>query len=307
MKIAYAFRRSTFYPYIERERWALPTGETRTRYLARVRELGFDGIELGVDTVGGLDATESQVKALGEELKAAEVPCVAIRAGGSLCLPNVARRSRQRLEKAVQVAHWLGASIVNTALSAPGRNPALGGTTMGEAVAQNSSRFASQHDFEYTARVLREVAESAGELGISITIEVHQHSLADNSWATLYLLDLTGSPNVFANPDLGNIYWQYDVPEESCEEAILALAPRSKYWHCKNLHRVYIPELDRSVFIRVPLPDGDIDYRFAIEAMHRAGFDGYLAVEGAWAGDQLTADRRSIEYVKSILAELEAS
>ena len=54
----------------------------------------------------------------------------------------------------------------------------------------------------------------------------------------------------------------------------------------------------------MPLPDGDIDYRFAIAAMHDAGFDGYLAVEGARDGDQLFSDARSLNYVRDILAEL---
>ena len=164
---------------------------------------------------------------------------------------------------------------------------------------------ASTEDFERTAKALREAGEIAGAHGISITLEVHQHSIADNSWSALHLLDLTDSPHVFANPDLGNIYWCYDEPEETSEEAIVALAPRSKYWHCKNLHRIYVPELDRSFYIRVPLPDGEIDYRFAISAMQDAGFDGYLAVEGSTEGDQLTADKRSLDYVKDILAGLE--
>jgi sugar phosphate isomerase/epimerase len=111
-------------------------------------------------------------------------------------------------------------------------------------------------------------------------------------------------PNVGANPDLGNIYWQYEYPEETPEAAIVALAPRALYWHCKNLQRLHIPELKRSFFQRVPLPDGDIDYRFAISAMREAGYSGYLAVEGAQLGDQLSQDRRGLEYVRRILAEL---
>jgi sugar phosphate isomerase/epimerase len=54
----------------------------------------------------------------------------------------------------------------------------------------------------------------------------------------------------------------------------------------------------------VPLPDGDIDYRFAIAAMLDSGYAGYLAVEGAREGDALSKDRRGIEYVRQLLAEL---
>ena len=302
MKIAYAFRRSTFYPYNGDPR-ALPEAPARGRFLRRVKEIGFDGIELGTDALGGADAVESRVTDLRKELEDNGVPCVAVRVGGGFHDPRVAAGNRRALEKAVEVATWLGAGIVNTTVGTPPRFPNGPGVSTGESTSQGASRTATEEDFLHTARVLHEVGELAGAKGIAITVEVHQHSIADNSWSTLHLLDLAGSPHVLANPDLGNIYWCYDVPEETSEQAILALAPRSRYWHCKNLHRVHIPENERALFIRVPLPDGDIDYRFAISAMLDAGFDGYLAVEGATSGDQLHADRRSFAYVQRVLEE----
>jgi len=39
--------------------------------------------------------------------------------------------------------------------------------------------------------------------------------------------------------------------------------------------------------------------------MKEAGYDGYLAIEGANTGDQLHKDRRSVEYVKGLLSEME--
>ena len=64
--------------------------------------------------------------------------------------------------------------------------------------------------------------EIAADLNVKISIEVHQGSIADNSTATLHLLDLVGLECVGANPDLGNIYWQYEHPEETSEAAIVA-------------------------------------------------------------------------------------
>ncbi len=174
----------------------------------------------------------------------------------------------------------------------------------GEPSTHGSSAQATEEDFMRTANVLHEVGDQSGSLGLDITVEVHQHSIADNSWSALHLLDLTDRPHVFENPDLGNILWTYEIPEETSEDAITALAPHSKYWHSKNLHQVHIPELDHSYYIRVPLSDGDIDYRFAISAMADAGYDGYLAVEGGTAGDQLHQDRQRVEYVKGVLASL---
>ena len=304
MKIAYAFRRSIYYPYGGNSR-ALPERDVRARLFGKIREIGFEAVELGVDMVGGPDAEEGPATELRRELEDYGTPCVAVRGGGGVSQPNVAAHSRLMLDKTVDVASWLGAGTVNVTTSTPPRNPDMAGAFVGEPISQGGSRMASADAFERTAAALREVGARAGALGIDVTIEVHQQSITDNSWSTLHILDLIDSPHVFANPDLGNIYWCYDIPEESTEEAIVALAPRSKYWHCKNLQRVHIPENEHSIFIRVPLPDGEIDYRFAISAMHDAGFDGYLAVEGMTQGDQITNDRRSLEYVKQLLSEIE--
>ena len=304
MRIAYAFRRGTFYPQDGGgQPRGIPTGTTRTRYLRKVKDIGFDGLELGFDSFAGMDSGESSFRELRRELDDAGTPCVAVRAGGGLSQPTIAAHNRERLEKTVKVAAWLGAEIVNTALAAPPRNRKLGATANGAPLQDGTSQLASEEDFVRTARVLHEVGETAGASGLNITVEVHQHSIADNSWSTLHLLELADSPYVFANPDLGNVYWAYDVPEEATEETIVALAPHSKYWHCKNLYRVHVPETEHAYFIKVPLPDGEIDYLFAISAMVDASYDGFLAVEGAGLGDQLHKDQRSFDYVKSILDE----
>lgn len=318
MKIAYAFRRSTYYPFVSGAAWELPDERALPEYLSKVRDIGFDGVELGIDNFlsntpnasgspnGGLAVDDGRVKEMRKRLDGEGTPCVAIRAGGALCYPQTAAHNRKRLETAVDIADALGADIVNTALSSPPLNRMLDTGPSGAPESHGSSQTASEEDFVRTAQALREVGAMAGDRGINITVEVHQHSIADNSWATLHLLELADSPFVHANPDLGNVLWNYDVPEESTEQCVSALASRSKYWHCKSLNRVHIHEIDHSYYIRVPLPDGDIDYRFAIGAMVDAGYDGYLAIEGANTGDQLYKDRRSVNYVRGILGELEA-
>ena len=115
---------------------------------------------------------------------------------------------------------------------------------------------------------------------------------------------LVGRLNFGINPDLGNLLWTYDVPEESLDDCIRKLATISVYWHCKNLFRVYHPEMQRSVFLRVPLPDGEIDYRFALSAMRAAGYSGYMPIEGASTGDQFHADQKSLTYAKAVWTEL---
>lgn len=305
MKFIYAYRSSVYYPHRYEDLFPvyLPSKEQRGRYLTKVRSLGFEGLELSSAEVERLN--ERGVSELAKELAYEGLPCVAICGGGGMHNPKFAARNRQILERTVEVAGRIGAQVVNTTVGTPSI-PSMPGSFVGEPVSQGSSRQASEADYEVTARGLAIVADKAADLGVSISIEVHQHSIADNSWSALHLLGLIDRRNVGVNPDLGNIYWCYEVPEESCEAAIMALAPHANYWHCKNLIRVPIPENKHTIFIRRPLPDGEIDYRFAISAMLDAGYDGCLAVEGMQLGDQIAADGRSLDYVRGLIEEIKA-
>jgi len=303
MKLCYALRRGVFYPSTQDLFGTMPPKEHRPRYLQRVKAIGFDGVEIPVSDPSV--AVESHAEELGAELRDAGLPALAVRAGGPIGHPTGGAAAREKLERSIRYAKAIGATVVNTTFVTPATRPgAIGADRRGEQVSQGGSRYAAMSEFEETAKHLKAAGTLAADLGLDVAIEVHQGSIADNSKTTLMLLDMVGLANVGANPDLGNIYWHYEFPEESCEDAIVALAPRSKYWHCKSLRRLHIPELNKSWFIRVPLDDGDIDYRFAISAMVDAGYEGYLAVEGAQHGDQLTLDARSANYVRTVLSEL---
>jgi sugar phosphate isomerase/epimerase len=263
--------------------------------------MGFDAVEVPLDE--GAEAPTAREFAT--EVRDHGLDIGVVRAGGGLSHPLTGQAQFETLQRAIRDAGWIGASVVNTALVTPPTHPdGPGAGRQGEQVSQGASRTASEQDFVLTAERLRKAGQIAADVNVKISIEVHQGSIADNSTATLHLLDLVGLDNVGANPDLGNIYWHYEHPDETTEAAIVALAPRAVYWHCKNLSRQHIPELHRSFFARVPLPDGDVDYRFAIAAMLDAGYDGYLAVEGAREGDALSKDRRSLDYVRQIIEEL---
>ena len=299
MKIAYAFRRCASYPY---NSTGFPTNPVdRQRFLKHAKEIGFEGIELPAMNLSDADAAT-----LRSELEDTGMPCVAIRGGGGAARdPQVAAANKQRMIDAVHFAAKMGAGIVNSTVTTPPDDPGGKGTYRGESVSQGSSRQANDADYERTAKAVSEGAVIAADLGVEISIEIHQNSIADNSSSTLKLLELIDAPNVGVNPDLGNIYWTYDIPEETCEAAITAVAPHVNYWHCKSLYRVHIPDLETAIYVQVPLPDGEIDYRFAIAAVLDAGYDGYLAIEGIRDGDQFHQDGRSVAYVKSVLEDMQ--
>ena len=89
MKIAYAFRRSTVYPFVNNGygAWVLPSEPALTSFFKKVKEVGYDGIELGYEVFGGDGASEDSVKELKKILDDGGAPCVAIRAGGVLSTP----------------------------------------------------------------------------------------------------------------------------------------------------------------------------------------------------------------------------
>ena len=307
MKLIYAFRGRIFYPFHHKRPFPvfLPPPEVRTRWLSKVRDIGFEGLELGLDDL--IDRSDAEVDDLGGELRAAGLPCLGIRGGGGLHHPRVAKQNRARLERGVDLAARIGAGVLNTLTNAPLEPDLPGaGSGWGGLVSQNSSRGASESDYRSNAAGLADVADRAADLGVAISIELHQNTICDNSWSLIHLLELIDRPNVGANPDLGNVYWTYETPEESCEEAILALAPHANYWHMKNLLRVPLPGMQRAVYLRRPIPDGEINYRFAVAAMLDAGYDGCFGVEGMIAGDQLTDDARSYRRIRSLIAEIQA-
>ncbi|MHB8647768.1 MAG: sugar phosphate isomerase/epimerase family protein [Thermomicrobiales bacterium] len=304
VKISYAPRRAAFYPYDGGTGWEVPPKEVRSEYLRAVRDRGFAGIEIGLGQ--GVGTSEDEIRALREDLEAAGVPCTAVRGGGGFAHPGIATQNRQRVHDAIRMATWIGSNLINMTVVTPPTDPhGIGAQGTGERISQGASRTATEADYTITARYLQEAAALAADLGVEIAIEMHQRSIADNAWSCLHLLALVDRPNVGVNPDLGNLYWTYDEPEESLESCIVALAPHAKYWHCKSLARTVIPEHNRAYFRRVPLPEGEIDYRFAITAMAKAGYDGYLAIEGVPLGDQLYNDARSLAYCREILRELD--
>jgi sugar phosphate isomerase/epimerase len=303
MKVSYAFRRNAFYPYEGATNWEkIPPKEIRKPYFKKLREIGLEGIEIGVGQFE--QKSESEVKEFGRELAGEGIPAVCIRGGGGVGAARVSGTYKARWQEAIQIASWIGCNLVNSAISPGHANPHGPGTGVGERMTQGSSRLATQADYELTANRMREAADLASDLGVTLSIEMHQHSIADNSWSVLHLLDLIDRKHVGVNPDLGNLLWNYETPEQTIESCIKALAPRAKYWHCKQLMRLNIPDLQKSYYLQVPLTDGDIDYRFAISAMVEAGYQGYLALEGCRGGDQIYKDGKSLEYVKSILREL---
>lgn len=303
MRYCYAHRRFALYPQ-SGNAWHLSPDNYTDDFLRRVKDTGFDALEVGTEVLDKL-GDEAKVKAFAGRINGFGLEIGALRSGGTVLEAQHGPANRERMKRAIQYAGWAGAEVVNGALSAPLRYPTERADQAGWPKSQDASREQMLWLYDELAKVYQGFCDRAADVGVNVSIEVHQNSPVDNSWSARLIHQKIARPNFGLNPDVGNIVWVYDVPEESYDHFISEVAPMSIYWHCKNLHRIYHPENHRAVFLRVPLPDGEVDYRFAISAMADAGFSGYMAIEGASAGDQWTADKKSLDYAKSIWAEVE--
>ena len=313
MRFCYAFRRFSDYPYLGNA-FDMDPNRLTDKFLNRVNSMGFDGIELGMeclDKVGG----EKKLSEFAKRLSDLGTPVLAIRSGGLMIDPKTGEENKERIKRAIKFAKILDSEVINGAISGPPKSPYIdtgsklitsaSATHSGFHYSQNSSRDTSLPEYQLLAEKYIEISDLANDVGLNISCEVHQNSPVDNSWSAKLLHKLVDRNNFGINPDLGNILWNYDIPEELCEDAINELAPISNYWHSKNLIRVHHPENQRSVFIRENILGGEIDYRFAIEAMHDANYKGLMALEGVSGGDQFHSDKESLDYCKQVWSGLE--
>jgi sugar phosphate isomerase/epimerase len=303
VKIALGTHTLTGYP----RKWGgIPPPEARRNLFAWLRRRGFDGVEVGswwldVCTVPPVEVARVRDEMADHDLEMAGFNLLR----KNVVHPSIADENRRHIRHAVEVAKAAKVEFVSISFSLAASAVGLPDDRVrGTRDSPGASKDATEEDFGRTAEFLSEIAREAATANVEIAVELHHCSLADNSRSLLHLLELTGEPNVSANPDLGNVHWGYAVPEEPWHEAIERLAGRVKVWHVKNVKRTHIPEIDRSFFSQAALDDGDIDYRWALGRLMAAGFDGYVGIEGAGPGDILAVAARGKAYLDELVADV---
>ena len=146
-----------------------------------------------------------------------------VRAGGALGASAERAGARKRLERAIRYAQWTGASVVNTAMVSPADPPRRPGQSAAGRTGVpgrkpdrlgagfcDDRRAAADHGRQ-SRPTWASRSRSRCTRGRSPTIR--RRRCTCSTWS--------GCDNVGANPDLGNIYWQYEYPEETSEAAIV--------------------------------------------------------------------------------------
>lgn len=299
MRLAVSTRGLDLYP----ERYGHATPASRARIFRWARRVGFEAVEMEDRWANHESMAASDLAELRSAAEDAGVTVTLKLHYRDLHTPEVAAANEASILRSIQVAEVLGAPIVSIGLpTAP---------AVCETVSRRIGRSwnGTGHEmpdeaFERTAAALRRLADAAADAGVDLTIEMHQFSIVDNSTRLLRLLDLVDYANVGANPDLANNFQTVPPPGETWYDALANLAPRTNYWHCKNLRRVEVPGRGPAL-LRRALHEGEIDYRWAVSTMSEAGFNGYIVVEGPGSGDHMRAVEEGRHYLTYLLSEID--
>ena len=104
MRIVYAFRRSNLFLFHRPGHGSLPPKEVRSEFLAKVKDAGFEGLELGADASLPSVEDKDAVEDLRSELDDQGLPCLALRGVGSLVCPRSGDQNRERLREIIPTA-----------------------------------------------------------------------------------------------------------------------------------------------------------------------------------------------------------
>jgi sugar phosphate isomerase/epimerase len=280
---------------------SVPTAEEREPLLRWAASAGFDGVDLADTWMNWYGMDDADLRALRDQVRASGLVVSGLNPYRCILVRHEsAGRNEEKLFRSLEVCRALGCGMLNLALAVP--FPAVW-SERERAERQLDlarDRDYSDGDFAEAAAKIARLADDAARDAIQLTIELHDDGMTDTSAAVLRLHRLVDRPNVGVNPDLQNGY-RVPYPTEDWRRALLALAPHTNYWHVKSCSKVYHLDEGRSYSLRASLRDGDIDHRWALTQLHRAGFDGWIVVESG-GGDSLRTAAGDRAYLADLVA-----
>ena len=286
-----------------------PSPDERRRLWEWLVKNGFDGIDLGETWYNFYDAPDKELETLGKEARSFGLEISGLTVLRKIITPPadeaVQLANRHKLRRAVYAAALTGAPLVNLSISPqPWEVGVREQDLRGQADPVACSRRAQDRDYAHAAEFLEALSIEAERLNIGLTLELHQNSIVDTADSLLLLLNRINRPKVKANPDLGNYYFAYAVPDGSWEDVVRKLAPHTDFWHVKNIQRVHVESEQRAYLFNAPLRDGMIDYRRALQIMKDSGFDGCISIEMASGGDPFACILAGKQYLDGLIEEM---
>ena len=166
---------------------------------------------------------------------------------------------------------------------------------------------------DHFAVCMNKILDATKDTGVEMGIENHGKLGNEQEFIDL-VLNKVNSPRLGATIDTANFYW-YGYPLSKVRSIIEHLASRTKHTHVKNIN---YPADQREIQREIgweygkyasSLREGDIDMKWLVPVLAKAGYKGDLCIEdeslGRYQPDQQKAILKDdAEYLKEILASL---
>lgn len=231
--------------------WTTRVGQAERPLLARIREWGFDGVELFLS----LDEPTAipDVKRMLNELQLGRTTCSVLPREANLISSqgHIRARGIEFLKRCIERTAELGASLICGPLYA-----GLGVMT---------GRRRTEEEWKWAADGLRVAARRGEELGVTLSIEPL------NRFETYFLNTLEDAARLIHAVGAPNVRIHFDTFHANIEERHPADSLRAV---ANDLGHVHISENDRGI------PGaGHNDWRQVLLALKEIGYDGWLTIE----------------------------
>jgi D-psicose/D-tagatose/L-ribulose 3-epimerase len=268
--------------------WTTRVGEAQAPLLSRIREWGFDGVELFLSPQE--PANLPAVKRMLDKIPLERTTCVVLPRDANLVSGDAAvrRRGVDFLNRCVERTAELGASLMCGPLYA-----GLGVMT---------GRARTQQEWQWAADGLAAAARRGQQLGVTLCIEPL------NRFETYFLNTLSDAAALVRAVGEPNLRIHFDSFHANIEECNVSESLRAVG---KELGHVHISENDRGI-----PGTGHNDWHGIVQTFAEIGYDGWLTIESfaqpepelaaaaaiwrdlAPSGDELA--RRGLEFIKGV-------
>ena len=231
--------------------WATAVDESHDGILEQIKEIGYDGVEVPI-----FEHDAAAFQRLGGKLDELGLERTAVTVSTGAANPispdaSVRAEAVTRLKGAVDMCELVGAPM----LCGP-YHSALG---------EFSGAMPSEEEWANGKATLREVADYAGEKGVTLVLEYL------NRFELYFLNSAADCARFVREVDHPNLRMMYDTFHANIEEKDITEAVKSCIDVCAHVH---ISENDRST-----PGSGGVDWDTSFAALKEVGYEGWMVVE----------------------------
>ena len=231
--------------------WATAVDESHDGILEQIKEIGYDGVEVPI-----FEHDAAAFQRLGGKLDELGLERTAVTVSTGDANPispdsSVRAEAVTRLKGAVDMCELVGAPM----LCGP-YHSALG---------EFSGAMPSEEEWANGKATLREVADYAGEKGVTLVLEYL------NRFELYFLNSAADCARFVREVDHPNLRMMYDTFHANIEEKDITEAVKSCIDGCAHVH---ISENDRST-----PGSGGVDWDTSFAALNEVGYEGWMVVE----------------------------